>query len=161
MEGMRVASQLCTLVFKMRHWCSDCFMNASTLFAVILLSLKSVPNNGLRSTRLTLHQFASSTLHQFPHTQTYRDPEELLQSQQSLDRQCRLWVVEFLQQKHTWCGSSPGSPGGNYSIGVLVSQALPLYVEVFALCAFNMSWLSDSTLPHRRGDVVTGGPCHG
>ena len=75
--------------------------------------------------------------------------------------QYRLLVVEFLQQKHTWCDNSPGSPGGNYSIGVLVSQSLPLYVKVFALYVFIISWLSDSTLPHRRGDVVTGGPCHG
>ena len=121
-----MASQSCTLVFKTRHWCSDCFMNMTTLFAVILLGLNWVLNDGLRSTHLTLNHWPSPTWHQIPqsHTQAYRD--ELLQSQQSLARQCRLLVVEFLQQKHKLFFGKDfaafGGPGGFVS---LVKESLP------------------------------------
>ena len=62
---------------------------------------------------------------------------------------------------HKETTNSRGSPDGNYSIGLLVSHALPLRRGVFVLHVFYIGWLHDSTLPHRRGDVVTGGQCCG
>ena len=47
------------------------------------------------------------------------------------------------------------------SICVLVPHALPLRRGVFVLHVFYIGWLHDSTLPHRRGDVVRGGQCCG